>query len=324
MGAAVFQTKSIFQGLEKAQPKDLAPDDRRLLALRGTEVERAEFTRVVSIAVPSYRRSMKFMETLLEKSDKFKSPGGLWIFGGGGEGKSFILQAFLCKHLPVETTERYVCPVLYLRFDGRPAESEIYLSILLKLGQNPESVRFDSNSKLRQLASNALKQCNVKIILFDEAQHLFLSVSGNRTRDRFGGVLGDSLKTLYDQLESVAFVFAGTPGLEAILADTQISTRWPGTLKLESFKYDEIFIGLLGALDSALPMEELSGLADEELSKKIYETCGGNFRRLKNFLADAVAIAASAGAKSISMVHFAKAHFQIFCVEQTPFGLVDI
>lgn len=119
-----FQTRLLFAqpNIPAAASPPLSPAEQRVAAMRGDPSMRSEYARSVSIEVPGYRMALRFMEGLLEKANRTKHPGGLWILGDGGQGKSFVLQAFLRRHQPVQTIERIWFPVLYLRFAGRPAE----------------------------------------------------------------------------------------------------------------------------------------------------------------------------------------------------------
>lgn len=290
--------------------------------MNGGPAERSEFVRSVSIEVDGYRRALNFMEGLLERSRRSNYPGGLWILAKGGQGKSFILESFIRQHSPVEKIEGLLCEVLLISFPSRPSESDILLKILFTLGQNPESLKYKRNADLQTTVEKAMAHCGVRVILFDEAQHFWLSASGktSRAEDRLGGSLGDFLKRLYDNT-GVAYVFAGTPGLQALIdRDEQASTRWPGLVCLEQFANDEKFRGILDAIDEALPMEARSGLAEEPLKGKIHEASDGNFRRLKSFLSEAVFVAAEEGEKAVENRHFVQAYFKIFGNPETPFG----
>ena len=290
--------------------------------MHGSPADRSEFVRGISISVDHYRLGTRFMEGLLERARRSKSPGGLWLLGKGGQGKSFMLQAFARRHPPIETTTKLQCEVILISLASRPTESDILLTLMLALGQNPETLKYQRNAELENIAIDAMAHCEVKVLLFDESQHLWLSTTGKikRSVDRLGGQLGDFLKRLYEK-SGVAFVFAGTPGLELLIeGDSQASTRWAGVLRLEEFGNDAKFAALLDALDEALPMEERSNLIDADLRSRIHAATQGNFRRLKNLLAEAVFLAASAGDKSVQKRHLANAYFQVFCNEATPFG----
>lgn len=320
MGHADFLTDPLFSERVGPPPALMSPAERRAAALAGTPEERAEFTRTVSINVDGYRVASQFVENLVNRSRRTDRPGGLWLLGEGGVGKSFVLESIYERHQPWETLEARCCPVLTLSFDARPAESDILLSLLLQLGQHPGSLSYQKNADLRDILLDAFPACGVLAILFDESHHLWLSTQAKRVVDRIGGRLGDFLKRLYDT-SGLAFIFAGTPGLERLYeTDSQAKTRWPGMLKLELFGNDAKFRGLLATLDEALPMPELSGLSEEPLATQLHESTRGNFRLLKNLLADAVLLAASEGAPKLTAIHLAQAHFQTFCTEITPFG----
>ena len=300
----------------------VSPREQRVIVMSGTPADRAEFTRAVAITVDGYRRSMKVMEQLLQRAERTKCPGGLLLTGDGGEGKTFILQKFLQAH-PVEERKEYLkCPVLMLPLSWRPSVSDILLMILMSLGYPPNMIRSQTNSEFQKLVIRALINCEVRMLIFDEAQHLWLSASGKSSRpiERMGKEVGEFLKSLYDQ-SGVAYVFSGTNGLKDYFRmDAQANTRWSENVQLYPFGNDDKFREALMVLDEALPMESPSSLHSEKLAPKIFLATKGNFRLLKNLLSEAVFLAATQGAKYVSESHLAQSYFQLFGDEQTPFG----
>lgn len=316
-------TLSLFEQLEsQVEQPVVTPQARRTAAMQGLPSDRSEFVHSVSINADDYRMGSLFMEGLRERAGRSNRPGGLWILGQGGQGKTFILESFARRHPPVETTTGRRCDVILIPLASRPSQSDILLTIMLVLGHNPDTLRYQANAELERIAVEAMKHCGVRVLLFDEAQHLWLSTSGKvkRSPDRAGGELGDFMKRLYDE-SGVAFVFAGTSGLSALIDnDSQANTRWAGVLSLEPFANDEKFAALLDALDDAIPMEQRSRLADKDLRARIHTATQGNFRRLKYLIAEAVFLAASAGDESVQRKHLAHAYFEVFCHELTPFS----
>lgn len=327
MGSRESFSGSLLADLEvQEQRPEPTPRQMRDAALAGTPDDRAEFTRAVSIDVEGYKQALDHMECLLEKATKTRFPGGLWITGKGGEGKSFILDSFLRRHPPIDATKQPGCDVLRLSFKRRPSEDQFFHAILRALGESFATVKRHAfatgDMPLDGYVRLVLRYFETKVILFDEAHHLLLNVSATtkRTEDRAAGQIGETLKGLYDET-GIAFVFAGTPGLRNLVeAESQTYTRWPGMCHLRPFEFDSRFIGLLRTLDEALPMRERSGLFMEPLSRKIFDSCRGNFRLLKNFLADAVRLAAMEGASQLSERHLARAFFMSFCDAPNPFG----
>lgn len=323
MGHVDLRTAGLFDGAEVplhgSQEGILPGEVQRQRTLASSPTVRAEFARTVSVEVDGYRKGLDFAENLIRRSERTSCPGGQWIIGEGGVGKSFIIDALYARHPPVETPLARHCPVLRLHFASRPAESEILLALLLQLGQDPATLHYHRNADLEKLLLDALPTCQTLAILFDEAGHLWLNVQAKRIADRFGGRLGDFLKRFYDQ-SGLAFIFAGTDGLQQIVdKDTQANTRWSGVLHLSPFAFDERFIGLLAALDQAMPMHEPAGLATEALAPLMFQATKGNFRLLKRLLAEAVYLAATDSAPCITRAHLARAHFMIFCSDTSPF-----
>lgn len=307
---------------KRPAPSKQTPEERRQKALDSSPADRAEFARTVSIEVDAYRLGNTCIDHLIARSTRSERPGGLWIIGNGGVGKSFILESVHSRYEPEEDIAARRCPVLAISFASRPSESDILLSLLLQLGQDPEMLRYQNNSDLRDIVLDGLKQSSCLAFLFDEAHHLFINARATRPLDRLGGRIGDFIKLLYDD-SGMACIFAGTTGLASYVAeDTQASSRWPGVLRLEPFANDGMFRGVLRSLDFALPMPEPAGLAEDRYAVPLYQASKGNFRLLKALVAEAVFLAADEGARRLSLSHLAAAYFRSFCNEETPFGRV--
>jgi len=300
----------------------LDPQQERARAMAGTPDERAQYVMDVPIAFDDYRRANKYIDALLARAKVAKKPGGLWIIGEGGRGKSFILERLLKRLKPIEGDHRRLCPVLYLTFEARPNIGEIYIRLLMQLGQDPRSLKGLNLKELRDTLRDAVQTAGVLLIAFDEAQHLWVLVS-KKSKGDAGGALGATLKRLYEIL-GVAFIFIGTPPLDEIRRQDEQTTRWPGLSFLKAFSYNKEFLGILATLDECLPMPEKANLIDSKLSKAIFDSCRGSFRLLKMLLAEAVRSASQNGEKNISCVHFAEAHFVVHCSEDHPFGPVSL
>lgn len=319
MTPASLNEQDLFDPGNLPPRRPLSPAEQRQQALTSTPETRAEFTRKISINVDGYRLATDFVENLIARSRRTNRPGGIWLMGDGGVGKSFVLDAIHDRHSPSESMAARSCPVLSLTFASRPAESDILLSLLLQLGQDPYTLSYQKNSELEAIFLDAVHPAGTLAILFDEAQHLWLNTTAYRVADRMGGRLGDFLKRLYDR-SGLAFIYAGTTGLENLLAaDSQARTRWSGSFRLTPFTYDNSFVGLLSALDAAIPMPDPAGLATPELANRIFEATQGNFRLLKTLLSEAVFLAASEGSNRITKAHLARAHFLTFCSVTNPF-----
>lgn len=300
-------------------------DQARKHALQGSPAEKTEFFSTVHIGTPQYSAALGFILAMIKRVSRTRSPGGLWLIGDGGTGKTLILKKVLELFPPVDTGGAWIVPVLVLSLDEKTSESSILISMLLQLGQDPELLRYRDNADLREQVIDALKTCQTQAILFDESQNIWLTTKGNvRSADRSGGAVGGFLKRFYDRT-GVAMIFAGTLGLEKVLRlnDKQSTTRWSAEIRLQEFQFDKTFIGVLNALDEAIPLPELSGLGNLDCATKIFSATLGNFRAIKRFLAEAIFLAAESNSPSITDRHLHDAFINIFGLKENPFAYED-
>jgi len=309
-------------GLFDEQPKltfsrRLKTYDREAI-MYGTPEEKYEFVEEVPIHVESFTLARSFIDALFERGKRSKYPGGIWLLGHGGVGKSFILADLFKRYPQIDTNIARITPVLALSFEARPSVSSILIELLIQLGQDPQLIHFKNNSELQDMLIQALPSCGTAAICFDEAQHLWLTSRPRKNPDRKGGPLGDFIKKLYDKA-NVAFIFSGTPGLEEIYReDFQANTRWSGTMHIKALSYKQ-FVGVLNAIDEAIPLKEKFGLGCSKIARKLYIATSGNFRLLKKLLAEAVYLAAKKNANKLSLENLSEAFFMLFCDRKNPF-----
>lgn len=323
MGLKDWFEEDLFDLRVSANPSEAEPPElARARAMQGSAADKAEFFRNIHIDTEQFLDSMKFIQKLIGRANRTDRPGGLWLIGEGGTGKSLILQKIFEQYPPVETKITRNVSVLVVSLDEKTSESSILISLILQLGQDPELLRYRDNADLREQVIDALRACQTRAILFDESHHIWLKPNGKpRSADRSGGSVGGFLKRFYDRT-GVAMIFAGTPGLEEVLKlnDKQSKTRWTAEIRLTEFKFDAKFVGVLKALDNAIPLPEKSELDETNRAQKIYRATNGNFRALKNFLAECVFLAAEKNCSYIADIHLREAFFNLFGLLQNPFA----
>lgn len=94
-------------------------------------------------------------------------------------------------------------------------------------------------------------------------------------------------------------------------ADKQFKSRWPGTIRLVEYKYDDTWKILLDVIDEALPMERKSGLGEATRAGSIHQITRGNFRILKSYLSECVRLACADGRQFITPDHFESARYAL-------------
>jgi len=279
-----FNSLHLFENIPLEIKDEISAEQvRQLVIERNDANEMAEFARTVPIMFDQYKEAIEYANNLLERKKRSSKPGGVWYLGEGGCGKSFILEYILKTNPPHESTFLRKCPILYIVFSSTPTERSILQTLLKQLGQNEQLMAAQSNDKLEETLIHALKVAQTLAILGDEAHHLWLNIKASQA--------SNLIKRIYDQ-SGVAFVFSGIPTLYQTLSDDpQVSTRWKGVFNLSQFQLGPEFEDVLAALDEAIPMQKISNL--DRMAEKIHLITQGNLRNLKDFISEAVFLAAT-------------------------------
>ncbi|WP_081082852.1 TniB family NTP-binding protein [Burkholderia cepacia] len=299
----LFEPPFVFNKEVKKSPHEV-----RMEALAGSPLERAKYVETMLIRTVEFEQAEATIESLMRRSEALSCPGGLCIIGDGGTGKSFISEYFIKRYPIEETALRTFCPVLAMEFFATPTPRQLVADLLTALGYR--SVRDDIPlKKLTPILLKALIECSVKIIMIDEAHHFIPSSGSRRNKERLGGELGDVAKNLYDKCK-LPFVWSGRPSLGDLFdADKQFKSRWPGTIRLTEYKYDDAWKVLLDVIDEALPMEQKSGLGEAARAGCIHQITHGNFRILKSYLSECVRLACADGRQLITSDNFERARY---------------
>lgn len=287
--------------------------DLRNAALRGSPEDRANFVQRVTVPIPQYRQGLDILQSLLDDTGNLDDPGGAWIFGNSGEGKSVICRDLVARNQSEEFARELMMPVLLTRMEQKTTAHALLVRLLNTLGYPFTSAK--NAFVLAEILANALRQRGVKLVLFDEAQEAGEGMGTGRPRE-----IANVLKIVKDG-SGVAFAFVGVErGLRrfAELGD-QLTTRITVEHTLRPLNYDATFIGILRSFDQGLPTLTLSGLDNPSIAKPIHTASKGNFRRLRKLLSYSVLTSARQDAQSISREHLHQAYYRVFGTGPNPF-----
>ena len=295
----------------------------RAAAIQGDADSRARFLEEeVIIYTPDVMHVSETIEVLLPRARRFSNPGGMRIQGVGGTGKDTVIRIFQRKYPPYHT-DGYLCvPILVVTFDARLAPGAILQNLLGQLQGLYK--RSGSIKDLEDCLLEAIPSRGTIGIIFNECQHLLpVSDSRKRAQSRQAGETGDWFKRFLDKIRIPVFML-GTPGWDDVFElDPQLATRLAHRFMFSELKSDAIFVGVLQALDEAIPMPEPAGLYKRELADPIYRVCRGNWRRLTTLLKEAIILATESGSVRIERDHLRRAYSVQFGLDGNPFDLLS-
>lgn len=291
----------------------------REIALRGSPRQKVEFlSREVFVPTPDFVYVTDTAKQFMRHARLVENPGGMRIRGGGGSGKDAIIRYLIKQHPSHQSEMIRICPLLSVTFGSHLAPTEILGELLMQLGSAYRT--YQSIRSLEEILHDALEACQTKGIIFNEAQHLLkVGRAVKRNEARLSGRGGDWLKGFLDKTPLPVFFFGISGWDEVFELDGQLRTRIPNRSEL-SVPDDKTFLGILQALDEAIPLPEPAGLVSSELAEAILKITNANWRLLIMLLRAALFSAATSGAKKIGRQDLSYAYALNFGDKNNPFG----
>lgn len=293
--------------------------------LRSTPDQRVAAARRIRVLHPAYQSALIFVERTFDKFGRFEDPGGGRIIAKSGGGKTSIVQHMLEKHPAQDTPERLIMPVMAIKTPPG-ARMGTFLDLMLSrcsFHLATSKIRnyqdLPNHGKIENVI-DALKRCQVRLILVDEFGHIGERKQGSQSKE-----ITDTFKTIYNDTNIGQIFFGEENANLPFEQNEQFRTRLPGKIDLHLFEYDAEFLGVLNCFDEELPMRFQAGLAGPELSYPLFLASGGQMRSLVKLLAEAVFYAAIEKKEKIASIHLHSAYDSIFGDDPrrpNPFGSI--
>ncbi len=293
---------------------------RREAAVCGTAKQRAHFLlKEVYVQTPDVIHIVSTVRQLLDHAKMFPNPGGMRIIGESGMGKDALLRYLLSIYQPKPNATSPHYPLLYVNFRNRLAPGDILKALLAQMQCAYKG--YQSAHDLEDNLLDAMDTCQTRGIVFNEAQHMLpVNKNSGRVAARIAGEAGDWLKGFVDRVERPVF-FLGIPGWDQVFnLDAQLGSRIPRRHEISPFAFDTTFIGMLRALDEAIPMPEPAGLTEKTLAQEMYISSWNRWRHLIHVLRDAIIVATKRGSPRIERCDLNWAYQLQFGPKGNPFG----
>lgn len=279
------------------------PDKEKIIVL--TPNEKLKYMDELRIHYPKMNQILKKVEECHNSTTIAERPLCMRVSGPSGSGKTTIVSIYKKKYPEVNTSTGSEIPVLYSRIPCPAYIGGLASKLLHDLG-DPFYAKSTRITLQTQRLYNLLKACKVKIIFLDEVQHLVDRNSHKLLRDS-----SDWFKELIDETK-IPVVFLGMPDSNKIFIENeQLLNRVRLEENIEPFNYDDTFRKFLYLFDLSLPLVELSGLADIEISKRIFLSTKGVMKNIRDLIIEGASIAISYSSNHITIPMFAKAHDKI-------------
>lgn len=260
-------------------------EDERLAASQLSPAERQAMVKNVLYPYPQFAKVSKQVRSFHRPVEGGDADTG-WLAGVIGNyrsGKSFILQNFAREFQPRLTATGFEQEVIYLQARNDWDSFELGRQLYIATGI-PTTPRF-STSTLNTKATRRMIECNVKLIIIDDA-HTLLGAH-NRRRTIFISLI----KHLLDQANACNIILVGPQVVaDAMHSDLQMVGRggFP-TYRVEGFDINtqegrNQFRLFLHGVDERLPFRTLSELSSKRYLSDLLELTDGSLGLAMNIV----------------------------------------
>lgn len=279
------------------------PDKEKLLSFSFSE--KLKYVDELKIYYPKMNQVLQLIEECHQSTEIYKKPQCMRISGPSGSGKTTVVSIHQKKYPNKDTDSGIEIPTLYSRIPCPAYIGGLPAKLLHDLG-DPFYSKTTKITLHTQRLYSLLKACKVKIIFLDEVQHLVDRNSQKLLRDS-----SDWFKELIDET-GIPVVFLGMPDSGKIFIENeQLSNRVRLVENIQPFNYDNTFRTFLYIFDLSLPLNEPSGFANLDLSKRIFIATKGLIKHIRDLIIESTKIALQNNANRISMPMLAQAYTKI-------------
>lgn len=238
-----------------------------------TEVfEKIKAIRGITIKHPQFEKAVRKIERAFLSCSECSVPENLICIGPSGTGKSTLKNWFVDRYDRKDVNGCLNIPILAIDTPSHPTVKNFAEAVLIELG-DPNYSRGSMQDKTNRIQLY-LRQCEVKLIIFDELQH-FVD-QGTKSAQRS---VSDWLKLLIDK-SGVSTVLMGLERSERILQENeQIRRRFSHRVDLTPFSIDtqedkKTFYGAIFVLDKSIALPKRIEVDDNLLISFFYATNG--------------------------------------------------
>ena len=244
------------------------------------------------IGYPVAGKILDKLEDLLGYPDRKRAPN-LFIVGDTNNGKSHLVERFLALHPARDNLggDAISAPVVLVELPPEPREKDVYIATLKRLFA-PYGDK-DTKGKLRNQALELLAQIGVRLLIFDEIQHITKSTAREQQN------ILDAIKSIGNDLR-IPIVGTGTrEAARAIYTNFQTANRFVPA-PLPKWKDDDDLRRLLSSFEAMLPLEQPSRLSKPKMSNLIYTMTEGLIGEVSNLLTEVAVEAVRSGEEKIT------------------------
>lgn len=231
------------------------------------------------------------MEQLLARPPSLRM-AGLMLVGPYSNGKTVIAERFALQHMKAIGQQGGDQKIWVVQTSERPGLSNFYTAIIRAMGRIPTNRR-ELMVKEAQL-HHLLAQLKPRVLIFDEFHNAF------RGRQRDTEAVFAFLRRLGREYNIASVLVGEVAVYDQVNAGDEMGSR-VDLCAVPRWPFDEEYLALLEALESAIPLAYPSGLSAEAIARAIFTLSEGLIGQIVAIVAEAAVLAVKDGCETISL-----------------------
>mgnify|MGYP003625366273 CR=1 FL=1 len=235
-------------------------------------------------------------------------PVGICVCAPSGVGKSSLCDYILRSNRANSTPEQERYDVIRVSLSPGALPEDVMRALLLQMGI--KDTRGYTKFSLEDFLYTQLRECEVRLIMIDEFQHLV-----RRSSRDVNEKACDFVKTLMDITGIPVILLGVEKGRKLFKLDDQLATRFSEILTIERMGHSGLkslpeFKKFLNDLQKLYPVESIDWSKDE-VALRFLLASDGNLRRLKHILVQALMDSRKTAGKTLSLKDFEEAYMKV-------------
>ena len=279
------------------------PDVDKSLFVNMSPDDKEDYVKSITITYPKMQQVFDVFEDC-KKSWQTSGQDCASVLGPSRAGKTIMAEQFKLRYPDYDEPEGVVKPVLFTSVPCPAHIGPLIAKILYDMKDPFWAKRYPNLGIMTIRLYELLNACKVQLIIIDETQQLV-----DRDSKKLIKESADWFKDLIN-ITKIPVVFMGLPESSKIFIENeQLGGRVLLRETVEPFPYDDKgFRSFLHVFDGQLPFENSSGLAQPDISQRIYLATDGFVGFVNALLARATNVAAHHKLDSINIPVLAHAY----------------
>jgi energy-coupling factor transporter ATP-binding protein EcfA2 len=236
--------------------------------------------------------------------------GGITLTGDSGSGKTTVLEHFESLHPVQHLPSGKLRPVMRITVPANPTMKNLASQLLFALDASEGKAQESEAMKTHRLVT-VLKNCGVKMVIFEEFQHLI------ERGDKKIVHTADWLKNLIGEAGIIAIVSGLKTSTQVFSHNDQLKRRFNHHIHFGKFDWNMAaqrreFIAILRSFEEALAPIDIPEISTGPLAFCIHVATDGMICHVKQLLAEALMKAYEERRTEISITDIAETWEAIF------------